>query len=123
MDTKLIKDKVGELGYLGTAELLGVSVGELLKMIGSDLKTFDDLEFEGMDTFYNGVKSRMFFDNGYGISVVQHDYSYGGKLGKYEIAVLNSDGDLVYDTKVTNDVVGYLTPDEVSDYMIQIQEL
>ena len=39
---------------------------------------------------YNGVGYIYEFENGYGASVVKHDYSYGGKMGLYEIAVLDS---------------------------------
>jgi hypothetical protein len=49
--------------------------------------------------------------------------SYGGKLGLYELAILDKGGDLTYDTPVTNDVIGYLTPEEVTNYLIKIQEL
>ena len=89
------------------------------------MKTFDDLNFEQInDTpFMVGKKARMSFDNGYGVSVVSHTYSYGGKKGLYEVAVLGSDGDLTYDTPVTNDVIGYLSEKGVSDVMKKVQEL
>ena len=70
-----------------------------------------------------GKKTRMHFDNGYGVSVVSHSYSYGGRDGLYEIAVLDKDGNLTYDTPVTNDVIGYLTEEEVSGVMKEVQSL
>jgi hypothetical protein len=89
------------------------------------MKTFGDLEFEMInDTpFMVGKKSRMSFDNGYGVSVVSHTYSYGGKKGLYEVAVLDSEGDLTYETPVTNDVIGHLSEKGVSDVMKQVQGL
>jgi hypothetical protein len=88
------------------------------------MKKFEDLPFESMDdTFMVGKKARMHFDNGYGVSVVSHTYSYGGKRGLYEIAVLDSNGELTYDTPVTNDVIGYLTEKDVSKVMKEVQEL
>jgi len=39
------------------------------------------------------------------------------------MAVLDSDGDLTYSTSVTSDVLGYLTPEEVTKHMIEVQEL
>ena len=88
------------------------------------MKKFQDLPFESMDdTFMVGKKARMTFENGYGVSVVSHTYSYGGRDGLYEIAVLDSDDNLTYDTPVTNDVIGYLTEEDVTDVMKQVQEL
>jgi hypothetical protein len=86
------------------------------------MKTFNDLEFKDMDSFYNGVQARVLFENGYGASVVKHEFSYGGKDGLYELAV-TKDEDLCYDTPVTNDVEGYLSPEEVTELLKQIQEL
>ena len=63
------------------------------------------------------------FDNGYGASVVQHSNSYGGKQGLYEIAVLDSTGDLCYSTPITDDVIGYATEDKVLDTLHRIRML
>lgn len=88
------------------------------------MKTFEDLNFELIsDPYMHGKKCRMMFENGYGVSVVSHTFSYGGKDGLYEMAVLDSDGDLTYTTPVTSDVLGYLTPEEVTKHMIEVQEL
>ncbi len=86
------------------------------------MKTFKDLEFKELDSFYNGVQCIVNFKNGYGASIVKHDYSYGGKEGLYELAVLKSDG-IVYDTPITDDVLGYLTTNEVTEILIKIQQL
>jgi hypothetical protein len=88
------------------------------------MKKFEDLEFIKLDDgFMKGVQCRMMFENGYGVSVVSHTYSYGGKDGLFEVAVLGKDGDLTYNTPVTNDVVGYLNPDEVTEIIEQVQNL
>ena len=88
------------------------------------MKKFEDLDFIKLDDgFMKGVKCRMMFENGFGVSVVSHTYSYGGKDGLFEIAVLDEDGCLTYNTPVTNDVVGYLNPDEVTEIMEQVQNL
>ena len=86
------------------------------------MKTFNDLEFNELDSFYNGVQARVIFENGYGASVVKHDYSYGGKDGLYELAVIKDD-DLCYTTPVTTDVEGYLSEEDVTELLKQIQEL
>ncbi len=88
------------------------------------MKTFKDLEFESMvSPLMKGKKTRVHFKNGYGASVVCHDFSYGGKDGLYELAVL-FDNELHYDNPVANgDVRGYLTEEEVTELLIQIQNL
>lgn len=86
------------------------------------MKTFKDLVFEDRPHDM-GIACRIQFDNGYGASVVKGPYTYGGKDGLYEMAILDSNGNLTYDTPITNDVIGYLSEDEVSDYLKQIQEL
>ena len=89
------------------------------------MKKFQDLPFFPINDapFMVGKKARMHFDNGFGVSVVSHSYSYGGRSGLYEVAVLDSNDELTYDTPVTNDVIGYLTEEDVSDVMKQVQEL
>jgi hypothetical protein len=71
----------------------------------------------------NGIMSRITFENGYGASVVKGEYTYGGKDGLYELAVLDSNGDLTYDTPITNDVLGHLSEDDVTKVLEQIQSL
>jgi hypothetical protein len=69
-----------------------------------------------------------FFDNHYGVSVIRGPYTHGGKEGLYELAVIymapgDEYSELVYDTPVTNDVEGHLTPDDVTRLMQQVSEL
>ena len=86
------------------------------------MKQFKDLQFKKHPQL-NGVISRITFDNGYGASVVKHEFSYGGDKGLYELAVLGKDGELTYDTPITNDVIGYLREIDVTDVMVKIQQL
>ena len=87
------------------------------------MKQFKDLEFVPHAAGMGGVMSRIQFENGYGASVVKSEYTYGGKDGLYELAVLDSDGNLTYATSVTDDVNGYLRPEDVTDVMAKIQQL
>ncbi len=87
------------------------------------MKTFNDLEFKEHPNKMGGVVARIMFENGYGASIAQTPFSYGGDEGLYELAVLDSNGRLTYDTPVTDDVEGYLTEDEVTKLMEQIQNL
>lgn len=67
-----------------------------------------------------------FTGNDYGASVVRHRYSYGGRDGLWELAVIKWHGEeyeLTYDTPITDDVLGYLTEEEVVESLIQIKAL
>jgi hypothetical protein len=87
------------------------------------MKTFNDLEFVPHAAGMGGVMSRIQFDNGYGASVVKTPHTYGGDKGLYELAVLDNEGNLTYATSVTDDVIGYLRPEDVTDVMAKIQQL
>lgn len=91
------------------------------------MKTFKDLDFKP-HAHMPGLQAELDFDNGYGISVVRFK-CFGKRYGSYtndetewECAVMH-EGDLCYDSGVTEDVIGYLHEPEVSDLMKQIQEL
>lgn len=66
---------------------------------------------------------RHLFENGYGVSIIRHDYSYGGSAGYFEVAVLDRTGELTYDTPVTDDVIGWLSPAGVLEVMQQVAAL
>jgi len=87
------------------------------------MKTFKDLEFKEHPNHMGGVQARIQFDNGYGASVVKTPHTYGGDRGLYELAVLDSNGSLTYATAITDDVIGYLRPEDVSDVLTKIQQL
>ena len=85
------------------------------------MKTFNDLDFNPMEMGI-GFIARINFNNGYGASVVKSIYSYGGDQDLYELAVIK-DNAICYDTPITDDVIGYLTENDVTKYLGQIQEL
>jgi hypothetical protein len=70
----------------------------------------------------DGYAKHAVFVNGYGASVVSHQYSYGGKDGLFEIAVTHGNG-LCYATPVTSDVIGYLDNADVMDVLMNISQL
>ncbi len=83
---------------------------------GCMVEKFEMPEVDGYQLVYK-------FDNGYGASVVKHDFSYGGKKGLYELAVLDNEGSLCYNTGITEDVVGHLTMGEVDKLLVEISHL
>jgi hypothetical protein len=88
--------------------------------------TFNDLKFNPTQ-INGGIQAIVKFENNHGASVIKHEHSYGGKQGLYELAVIkydeNGDWDICYDTPITDDVLGYLTEDDVTDYLTQIEQL
>lgn len=66
------------------------------------------------------------FDNNYGASVIKHKYSYGYDDDLFELAVLYFEDDipyLTYTTPITDDVIGYLTNDQVLELLERIKNL
>jgi hypothetical protein len=86
------------------------------------MKTFNDLTFRQLPDGM-GIAARTYFDNGYGVSVIKGLYSYGGSNGLYELAVLNSEGEITYNTDITDDVIGHLNENEVTEILEKIQNL
>jgi hypothetical protein len=78
---------------------------------------------------HGGTQHLFRFPNGYGASVVEHPYSYGGPDGLKELGVMKfyGDGDyecrLCYDTPITDDVLGHLTAGQVELLLGQIAAL
>lgn len=80
--------------------------------------------YEGVHSaLYSGDQYKFSFENGYGASVIQHEYSYGGNEGLWELAVLDFAGDLTYDTEITDNVIGYLNEREVEELLNRIKSL
>jgi hypothetical protein len=96
---------------------------------------FEDLEFGqdpeneiDMDWYDPTERAFHLFDNNYAVSVIRGPYTHGGNKGLYELAVLymapdSNESELVYDTPVTNDVEGHLTPSDVTRLMKQVEAL
>jgi len=83
--------------------------------------SFGDLKFAprgGGD----GIAARLTFPNGYSASVVRGSGTYGAAEGLYELAVMH-DGRLVYDTPITDDVLGYLSEGDVTERLNEIAML
>lgn len=72
-----------------------------------DLATFEGIE--SIVCSFAGENYRYKFKNGFGASVVKNMFSYGNKEDLYELLILKG-GKPVYDTSLTDNVVGYLTP-------------
>jgi len=91
------------------------------------MKTFEDLVFKKHPSFpMPAMQAKMFFPNGYGISVITGKYAYSDDENPYECAVLIGNSEkwnLTYDTPITDDVIGYCNEEKVTEIMKQIQKL
>ena len=107
------------------------------------MKTFKDLELKehpnrkkplnGLDEFAVAMfsptgstqfndQARLFFDNGYGVSVITGPAA----KGNFEIAILKGTEKkcgICYDTGITDDVIACNTKEDITDVMRQVQEL
>lgn len=99
----------------------------------TSIKTFEDLEFQPWGSrhevtpqtfsgFLEAEQAIMEFPNGYGVSVLFGDVFYSNGIDTYELAVLHN-GHLDYTTEVTDDVLAYITKEEVTAAMITLQML
>ena len=75
------------------------------------------------ELLWGGFHWEFKFKNGYGASVVKHSFSYGNKKDLFELAVLDDKEELCYSTPITNDVIGYLTNDDVIELLNEIKNL
>ena len=67
--------------------------------------------------------------NGYGASVVRYQSlggfigSYGATDGLWQLAVLDASGNICYSTPVTDEVLGWLSPEDVNEALDVIERL
>ena len=78
---------------------------------------------------HGGTQDIYRFANGYGASVIRNEHSYGNTGGLFELGVTRLLGEgafdfrLTYETPITDDVIGYLTTEDVQDLLVKIQAL
>lgn len=74
-----------------------------------------------------GIQYVAKFDNNRGASIVQHDFSYGNRQGLWELAVTKykseTEWSIDYSTPITDDVMGFLSEDEVNNVLLKISQL
>ena len=78
-----------------------------------------------MDNIPGGVQARLMFGPEFELSIVQHDGSYGGDRGLYEIGVFKNN-DMVEMPGITAEgdtVKGFLTENEVSAIITKMMSI
>ena len=83
--------------------------------------TFKELKFEQVEG--RGIQAWVPFRNGFQVSVVKHQYSYGGEKGLYEIGVFNAASRMCDPLGWGDDVKGWLTPQDVEQELKLIEAL
>ena len=68
-----------------------------------------------------GYQAILRFDNGYGVSVLRGNCFYSNGIDTYEVGVLNGDS-LCYPEEFGDDVIGYVTAEQVTEIMKKVQE-
>ena len=87
-----------------------------------DTTVFKELNFEPHPMGI-GNQCIVQFPYGYGASIVQGHYTFGGPEGLYEIAVFGKNGEISYETPITDDVLGYLSEEAVEKTLTDIKNL
>jgi hypothetical protein len=68
------------------------------------------------------ARIRVQFPNEFGASIIRNAFTYGGSEGLWEVAVLWQD-EIDYDSGITDDVLGWLTMDDVNETLVKIAAL
>jgi len=93
--------------------------------------TFKDIKFKP-HPFGDGVHGKIFFPNGYGLSVVRFKAPGGYRYGSYtnditwEVGIIKGTPkkwELCYDTDITNDVLGHQTEEDINKIIKHIMRL
>lgn len=90
---------------------------------------FENYLWKQMKHWSGGVQYIFRFGNSYGASIVKGYGTYGYEEDLWELAVLRFRSEsederfIVYDTPITDDVIGWLNDKEVRDLLKRIQEL
>jgi len=98
-------------------------------------KLFNSPDCEIRHEIFDGTQRIYRFDNGYGASLVRNKNSLGcyesrtSNENEWELAVIYFDGNkideyrLIYDTPITDDVMGHLEEDEIEEVLKRIKNL
>lgn len=89
---------------------------------------YTPLNYEGFEQYliketthkyWGGFQYEFAFDNKYGVRVLKHDESFGNVCDLFEIEIL-FEGKMTYDTIIEQGYVGWLTNEDVIDFLEQI---
>ena len=76
--------------------------------------------FEETKSWNKYPRHKYVFKNGYGASVIHNPYSYGLELAVLKHNNETEEWNLTYDTKITDDVVGYISGKEELEKLLNM---
>jgi len=86
------------------------------------MKTIKDINFTKHPVSPTAVSGRLYFDNGWSISVIGGDRFYGNGVTTFEVAIFKPNGEF-YESPNGEQVKPYVTKDEVTKIMLNVQRI
>lgn len=89
------------------------------------MKTFDDLKFdtEFIINFGNKIRATLKLNNGIVVSVIGGVGCYGNGINTFEIAAWRDNDPNFLRLGDYDDVLGFLTKEEITDKMVELSKL
>ena len=85
--------------------------------------TFKDLVFQPHKNG-QGVQAVATFNNNFEVSVIRTMFSYGGKSGLFEVAIVDkSTGKVNNNTDITDDVLGWQDEDDIDKILAAVPQM
>jgi hypothetical protein len=90
-----------------------------------DMKTFDDLKFETefIIKFGSKIRATLKLNNGVVVSVIGGVGCYGDGMKTFEIAAWRDGDSNFLRLGESDDVLGFLTKDEITDKMVELSKI
>lgn len=89
------------------------------------MKYFNLLKFDRRSKI-DSYQAIIFFDNKYGASIITGSNAYVNNTNPYELAIIYGNKthyDLIYDTYITGDIIGYCNKEKINELLKSISKL
>ena len=86
----------------------------------------NDLDWQEHPAGFGGTQAKIFYLNGYGVSIVLDSMFYSNGIDTYEVAILEGtedDWEITYNTPITDDVLGHLSEIDVMHILKRVKVL
>lgn len=110
-NVQAFKTKDIDYGYIWCTPLSDNTIDQL-EALGGAVRLSHSPNKDPED--YRKVGYRVTFPNtNYGMSIIKGNGTYGSNHDQFEVGITWRDDELIYDTDITNDVIGYLEEEDV----------